>query len=222
MTYVGLPAARGGAHSLGRMSRRHAHERVSTFLASCTASIGAVQYSLRVLDVPELPRQPRLEQLVRQAFGAGATVPVDGDRVGDALDLLDRMDPQPTNRWGMAPVLLTLEARFRLLDPSTGHPLPGQDPARFDGAEYVWSVPLGISGLRLFLDNRCSLALELCIPDADDEILSRLVPSLQAHLPCTLSSEQWRSWTRTRAGSYRARKIRAPGVLPGTSGRRGR
>ena len=209
VTYVGLPIRSGGAHSLGRMSRRDAHERSVAFLLACTEPVGAIQYAFKMSDPPELGPVPRLERELRRRFRRDGEVPM--QRVGDALDFLDDIDPQPTNRWGMAPVWFWMTSTFRILDPVSRRPLPGQSPARFQGVEYEWRVPLGTSGMRLILHNTASIGLELCIPTADDETLRRVVPWLQLHLPFRLSPKHWRAWTLTKAGSWEARKIRIPG-----------
>lgn len=148
-----------------------------------------------------------------ERFGPGKQVIVPPAKVDDALTFLEQEHPQPTNKWGMAPLWFTTRAPFRILDPQTGQPLPGQDPRRYGGAEYDFMVPLGTSSLRLMLDNSARLGLELCLPDADPELLGRVVGWLQEHLPCKLSPKQWRSWTPTRTGSFKSRRMRAPAGL---------
>ena len=212
VTYIGLPISSGGAHSLGRMTRRVAYQRTMSFLGTCTLPEGAIGYSFDVHDVPELPPVPRLERELRRRFGNYVTL--HEARVEDALDFLDEIEPQPANRWGMAPVWFTATSKFRILDPASGQPLPGQDPRGFRGVEYEWGVPLGSSGLRLILNNHASLAIDLCLPFPDDAAVRRVVPWLQRHLPCKLSAKHWRAWTPTKTGSFRARKLTAPEGLP--------
>lgn len=209
VTYIGLPISSGGAHSLGRMSRRVAYERTMAFLQACTQLVDPIDHRFRIHDVPELEPIPDLGRELKRRFGN--KVALAEDRVSEALDFLDDIDPQPTNRWGMAPIWFWVTAKFRILDPATGRPLPGQDPDRFHGVEYEWSVPLGSSGLRLMLENRAQLAMELCVPEADDDVLRRVIPWLQEHLPFTFSPKQWRAWTPTKSGSFKARKMTAPG-----------
>jgi hypothetical protein len=162
-----------------------------------------------VNDVPELKPVPGLERELRRRFGNYARIKA--ERVSDALDFLDDIDPQPTNQWGMAPLWFWASCRFLILDPSTGRLLPGQNPERFHGVEYEWKVPLGTSYLRLILHNQASLGIELCIPDADEEVMRRVVPWLQKYLPFKFSPKQWRAWTPTKAGSFKVRKMAAPG-----------
>lgn len=208
VTYVGLPISSGGAHSLGTMSRRVAYERTMTFLRTCTQPAGPISYSFGVNDVPELRPIPQLERELKRRFGSYASIPA--ERVGDALDFLDEIHPQPTNRWGMAPIWFWSTSAFRILDAATGEPVPAQDPGRFRGVEYAFGVPLGSSGLRLILENTARIGIEMCLPYPDDALLRRVVPWLQHHLPCKLSAKQWRAWTPTKTGSFKSRRMAAP------------
>lgn len=210
VTYLGLPISSGGAHSLGRMSRRVAYDRTLSFLRTCTQPVGPVEHSFNVHGLAGLLPLRHPEGELRRRFGRGRHVLVEQARVGDALDFLDDVDPQPTDEGGMAPIWFEASSKFRILDPLTGTPLPDQDPERFGGAEYEWQVPLGTSGLRLILENRARLAIELCIPKPDDDVLCRVVPWLQENLPCKLSPKHWRAWTPTRSGSFKSRRIPAP------------
>lgn len=208
VTYVGLPISSGGAHSLGRMSRRTAYERTRSFLEACTEPVGHLEASFTIHDVPDLAPDLRFRRELDRRFSNWTALP--GDRLADALDFLDDIDPQPTNQWGMAPVWFSMGSSFRILDPATGNPVPGQDPARFREVQYEWGIPLGTNHLRLILNNRASVAIELCLPDADRELLARLVPWLQQRLPFRFSSKHWRSWTPTRSGSFKSRRLDAP------------
>jgi hypothetical protein len=210
VTYVGLPISSGGAHSLARMSLRAAYEKTTRFLSRCTEPITPLGHTFWLVEVPELPRDRELEHLLRRRFGPGDNVRVPHERVDDALRFLEEIDPQPANRGGMARLWLRAECTFRVRDPATGTALPGQDSDRYDGFEYEWRVALGSSRLALNLSNRASLGIDLCLPDADDETLARLVPWFQANLPCKLSAKHWKRWTPTKTGSFKAVKIAAP------------
>lgn len=89
---------------------------------------------------------------------------------------------------------------------------PARTPGRYAGVEYVWSVPLGTSSLSLSIHKSASPAINLCIPDADDELLHRIVPWPQDYLPFKMSAKQWRTWTPTKTGSFKSRRIPPPGV----------
>jgi hypothetical protein len=213
VTYSGLPVSSGGAHSLARMSRRVAYARTIDFLETCTEPLGPIDYFFHAYDVPELGRNGRLERELQRRFGRFGPlgrVSVAEVDVAGALDFLDEIDPQPANQWEMVPIWFWATASFRILDPASGRPLPGQDPALYGGFEYDWQRPLGTSGLRLILQDVAKLGMELSIPDAGAELLERVVPWLQMHLPFRLSPKHWRAWTPTRKGSYKARKVAPP------------
>jgi hypothetical protein len=208
VTYNGLPVSNGGAHSLGRMSRRTAYETTIGFLDQCTVPDGRRAY---VVFFPAVRVSPRVEppaglrDQVERRFGRAGEIPE--GRIGDALDFLDEIAPQPTNRYGMAWVWVKVQCRFRLLDPGTGRPVPGQDPRRFGGVEYVWSLPLGASRISLSLHNQAALAIDLCIPDPTEDLLRRLIPWLAASLPFKFSSKHWRVWMPTKKGSFRSKRL---------------
>ena len=205
VTYDGLPIGSGGAHSLGRMSRADAYERTMAFLETCVELDGSLEHQFALPPVPGMPRALDLEVQVKRRFGKDRPIPA--SRVAEALAFLEEIDPQPLNPWGMAPVWFWSVARFRILDPATGRPIPGQDARRFKGTTYSPGAPLGTSGLRLILVDRAAIGIDLCFPDADDDLLRRVVPWLQANLPFRLSPKQWREWTPTRTGSWKVRKL---------------
>ncbi len=200
VTYDGLPISSGGAHSLGRMTRRAAFEATTSFLQSCAEPMGRTEYAITVHEVPELTPAPQLLDELQRRFGRGRILILDEDEVAEALDFLDDIHPQSTNQWGMAPIWLSATTTYRLLDPRTPRTLPGQTDDLFHRVGYT-------NESRLLLDNRARLALTFCIPHADDELLARMIPWLQEHLPCKLSSKQWRAWTRTKSGTLRPRVL---------------
>lgn len=206
VTYDGLPISSGGAHSLGRMSRRVAFSATLEFLETCTEPLGQPEYTVTVHDVPELPRQTHLESELENRFGRGRILVLSPDEVPEVLDFLDEADPQPTNQWGMAPIWFRATTRFRLLDPVTGTALPGQNVQLEEQVGYRNEV-------RLSLDNAARLGITFCIPDADPGLLSRLLPSLQEHAPCKLSPKHWRSWTPTKVGTLKSRVLDVSGAL---------
>ncbi len=205
VTYDGLPIASGGAHSLGRMSRRDAYQRTMTFLETCTELDGPIDHHFALPPVSGLPRASELEAQVKRRFGKDRRIEV--SKVPEALAFLDEIDPQPVNPWGMAPVWLWTIARFRILDPATGQPIPGQDPRRFNATTASSGVALGANDLRLILSDKAALGINLCLPDADEDLLGRVVPWLQAYLPFRFSPKQWRAWTPTKTGGWKARKL---------------
>jgi hypothetical protein len=208
VTYDGLPVSSGGAHSLGRMTRRTAYQRTIRFLDLCTVPDGARAHAITFPADRVLPRVDPpvgLRDQVERRFGRSGEILE--DRVEDALAFLDEIAPQALNRYGMASVWLTMRCRFRLLDPETGRPIPGQDPQRFGGVEYARSVPLGTSGILLSLHNQAALSVDFCIPDPTANLLRRLMPWLAAQLPFKFSPKQWRVWTSTKTGTFRGKRL---------------
>lgn len=207
ITYVGLPISAGGAHSLGRMPVARAYERTMAFLTSCTRLAQPLTCQLLVTDMgAPLGAAERSE--LRRRFGDGDHLDLQQEQIADALDFLARLSRPLTTQVGG--LWLTLEAKFRILDPLTGEPLPGQEPARYAGVQYQRDDPLGSSRLALSLHSRATLALDLCLPDADEAVVERVLPWLQANLPFKLSSKHWMHWTPTKTGSFKGRKIASP------------
>jgi hypothetical protein len=192
------------------MSRRDAYERTMAFLGTCVELDRPPVHTFNLPHVPGMARATDLESLVKRQFGEDRPIPA--SRVAEALAFLDEIDPQPVNPWGMVPVWFWTVATFRILDPATGRPIPGQDTKRFKGTTYSPGVVLGESDLRLILSDKAVLGINLCVPDADEALLRRVVPWLQEHLPFRFSSKQWRVWTPTKTGTLKVRK------LPGTPG----
>jgi hypothetical protein len=206
-TYIGLPISSGGAHKLGSMKREVAAERIRVFLAECTVPTAPSNDYISRVHVPDLRVPHALKREMKRRFGSTREAQA---TCQEALDFFNAVDPQPTNEWGMAPIWFFSETRFRIIDPATGSVLPAQSPEFYNGLEYEWRVPLGTSQTRLQFDNRARLGIELCIPNTDDDVLDRVVPWLQDHLPMKLSPKQWRAWYPTKTGSFVARKLAAP------------
>ena len=209
VTYIGLPIDSGGAHGLGTLGFRDAYEKTSAFIDACTVEISPRTQRFLFPDVPELEEKLEWKRDFRKRFGGWgrSEVRVSDDGVEAALSFLEEVDPQPQNPWGMAPLWFTTSWQIHLRDPATDEPYPGQDAGRFDGTEYAWRVPLGVSHVRLILSNKASLGIELCIPDLDDAGLAILIPALQEHAPFRFSAKQWRRWTPTTTGTFASRVI---------------
>jgi hypothetical protein len=81
------------------MTRRAAYTRTLAFLDACTKPAGPTRHAFRVnRATPELPEVGDLERELRRRFGGAPRSPdrmldVAGDRVDDALDFLDDIDP---------------------------------------------------------------------------------------------------------------------------------
>jgi hypothetical protein len=209
VAYDGLPISSGGAHALGRISPRQALMSWRGFLGACTQP-SPITCWFDLPMTPELAVEPAVVARLSAAFPDRTRdrFPVPEDRIDQAVDLIESIEPQPTNQWGMAPVWLWLTADFQLLTPDGSGVWPGQDPGRFGRFQTPAGVRLGASSTRLVVQARRSLGLTLSIPEASDADLQRLVPWLQSHLPMRLSAKHWTRWTLTKNGrTYRGKKI---------------
>lgn len=208
VVYDGLPIASGGAHALRRMPARDALSAWLRFLSTCTAA-SPVEASFDLPTTPGLTVEPRVVRLIEEEFPrTSGRLAVAHDRIEDAIEVFESIEPLPTNRWGMAPVWLWFTADFRLRSPKGPHLWPGQDPARFGHFQTPSGVTLGASSTRLILQAKHAIGLSLSIPEASDSDLAEIVPWLQAALPMRLSSKHWTRWTLTEnRRSYRGRKI---------------
>jgi hypothetical protein len=208
VTYDGLPISSGGAHGLGRIGLRDAYGQTTSFIDSCMRLVAPREQDFCFQRVPELPDFPDWEPRFRKEFGGGSDrrIRLLDTQVDAAMAFLERVEPQPKNQWGMAPLWFTTSWRVQVLDPATKEPFPGQDPSRYSGVAYAGAA-LGESRLNLMLSNRASLGVALCFPDIDDSRLRQVIPWLQEHAPFRFASRHWRQWTPTNAGSFRARKF---------------
>lgn len=178
-----------GGHGLGGISHRSAYERTVSLLQTCLQPIGG--------GAPfEFRGEPTQADEAFDEYETGGT-------------------RQPSEGRGSGPNWFVIRTKFKILDPATGEPIPGQEPDLFNGVEYDFEMPLGTSALQLMLGNTpaeqvATIGLWLCLPDADQELLLRVVPWLQQHLPCKLSDRNWRACTPTKSGSYKLRKMPPP------------
>ncbi|HZU72364.1 MAG TPA: hypothetical protein VE990_06285, partial [Acidimicrobiales bacterium] len=218
VAYDGLPISSGGAHGLGRASARDALAAWLRFLDACTVASPIESY----FDFPATPGlmvEGEVARLIEHEFprssGRFERFPVPPEGVEAALVLLESIEPQPTNQWGMAPVWLWFEADFRLRSPRGPGLWPGQDPDLFGHFHTPSRVILGASSTRLILQAKRSLGLSLSIPVATDADLAVIVPWLQASLPmAVLEALDALDPLTDDKRSYRGMKIR-PGRAPG-------
>lgn len=211
VTYDGLPIGRGGAHALGRISGRDALAAWLRFLDLRTEP-APIQAWFDFPTTPGLSVDPDVVRLVESEFPLDPArrhrAPVPFDRAEQAVALLESIEPQPTNRWGMAPVWLWFTAAFRIRSPTGPGLWPGQDPALFGDFETPAGIVLGTSSTRLALHAKCLMGLRLSIPLATDGDLATMAPWLQEALPMRLSSKHWARWVLTKdQRSYRATKV---------------
>ncbi len=208
VAYVGLPIASGGAHGLGRISAKGALDAWQQFLDT-RAVATATRCHFLLSEPPQLKVQASVVAVLNRHFpGSGRLYPVSVDLLDEAIELLESIEPQPTNPYGMAPVWLRATTEFQLRSPHGSGLWPGQDRSLFRDFETPAGVKLGTSVTYLNLEARRSMGLMMSIPEASDQDLADVIPWLHASLPFRLSGKRWTRWTLTKNGdSYRERRI---------------
>lgn len=217
VTYDGLPASAGGAHSLRVKRPADAHERVQRFLAACTvpAEPATWTFSISADGDPaaterlaafagELLGGPRRTQRIRRDWN----VPPEA-----ALEVLGAIAAESgaTTKYGASLATLSQSLPVQLIDPATGDPFAGLSPTAFGGfAVDGYGRRLGVSGIRASYGTAGS-ALSLWLNLPADERLAPAARHLQDHLPFRLSTKHWRRWQPTRArDGYRSSKLTSP------------
>lgn len=161
VVYDGLPISSGGAHGLGRMSARDALGSWLRFL-DVRSVAEPVTARFEFPQTPGLRVERRVVRAIEDAFGQSSmrlttrvlgqppmSVDVPAPRFRDAIALLESLEPQPTNEWGMAPVWLWFTADFQMRSPNSPGVWPGQDPANFGNFQTPAGVLLGACSTRL-------------------------------------------------------------------------
>ncbi|WP_449281860.1 hypothetical protein [Leucobacter sp.] len=218
VTYDGLPASAGGAHSLRTRRPSAAHAQVQSFLDACTRTEQPPALRFQLWAGGDDARAGQWEEFARGLLGGPRNSArthrewsVRDEHAGAILGALDEAGADDVTRYGRSLAVLIVTAPTRLVDPDAGEPYPGvaaADTARFavDGYGRV----LGDSGIRAAIGTTSSsLSLWLAFP-ADD----RLGPAalhVQAHAPVRLSTKHWRRWEPMRTGDgYRSTRIPSP------------
>lgn len=217
VTYDGLPAAAGGAHSLRTKRPTQALDRVQTFLDACTAPLGAPTWGFQVAAGGTPDETERLIAAATDALGGPrqrsrthTTWNVRPDTVAAALAVLDAAGPAVTT-YGGALGALTLSAAVDLVDPAGGTPYVGMGADAYGGfAVDGYGRLLGQSGVRATVGTSASsLSLWLNLPG--DSRLEAGARHVQDNLSFKLSGKHWRRWVRTRAGDgWRSVKETSP------------
>ncbi|WP_305092292.1 hypothetical protein [Prescottella sp. R16] len=218
VTYDGLPASAGGAHSLRVGHPGKAFERVRHFVDACTESMSAPSWVFRVAADGPLASTGQLTGFATERFGGPRRRArthtewnVRPEFVDDALEVLAAAGADAVTSYGGSLAVLAGGLSVRLVDPDVGTPYPDVTPDAFgrfvvDG----YGRLLGDSGIRVTLGTAGS-ALSLWLNLPADRRLAPGARHLQDNLPFRLSAKRWRIWRPTRAGdSYRSGKIPAP------------
>jgi hypothetical protein len=218
VTYDGLPAPAGGAHSLRTKNPRTACESVQAFLDAAVTTIGAPEMSLQLWAGGPPDETDRLEAFAAAHLGGPQSRQrthtqwrVRADDVDATLDTLSGAGSGAVTGHGHPLASLVWNAQVALVDPATGLPYEGIDADAFGGfAVDGYGRLLGASGVRAtFGTTASSLSLWLAFPA--DERLHDAAAHVQKHLPFRLSAKHWRRWRATKDGqSYRATKITSP------------
>lgn len=217
VTYDGLPAAAGGAHSLRTKRPAQALDRVHTFLDACTTPLGAPTWGFQVAAGGAPDETERLIAAATDALGGPrrrsrthTTWNVRPDTVAAALAVLDAAGPAVTT-YGGALGALTLSAAVDLVDPAHGTPYVGMGADAYGGfAVDGYGRLLGQSGVRATVGTSASsLSLWLNLPG--DSRLEAGARHVQDNLSFKLSGKHWRRWVPTRAGDgWRSVKLASP------------
>jgi hypothetical protein len=228
VVYDGLPIASGGAHHLGRQSLTATRSCLESFLLDCTdrGQPDGVQLILyestsvpssfsttikeRVTPVYGLPKR---RQAVTGKNGSlwTNTWTIAPAQLSAAADWLATQLPLPRIHCVAGePLVLGVEATFKLRDPRSGDVLPFQGTEHYSGQKYGGGVPLGLSRLYSRLSDRSTWALCLSLPftQVSEELRTYLV-ALRDYLPFRLSATHWTRWQLNAEGTrYYPRKVK--------------
>ncbi|GGM53912.1 hypothetical protein [Microbacterium saperdae] len=218
VTYDGLPASAGGAHSLRTKNPRAAAERVQAFVDATVLTVGAPEMSFQLWAGGPPDVTGRFESFAAAHFGGPQSRQrthtqwrVRSEDVDATLDALSGADSGAVTGHGHPLASLVWNAQVALIDPETGTSYEGIDADAFGRfAVDGYGRLLGTSGVRAtFGTTASSLSLWLAFP-ADDR-LHDAAAHVQQHLPFRMSTKHWRRWRATKdRQSYRAAKITSP------------
>lgn len=218
VTYDGLPASAGGAHSLRTKNPRKAYESVQAFLDAAVVTVGAPELSFQLWAGGPPDIADRFEAFATARFGGPqgrqrthTRWRVLPEHVDATLDALSSADSRAVTGHGHPLASLVWSAQVAPVDPAAETPYAGIDADTFGHfAVDGYGRLLGASGVRAtFGTTASSLSLWLALP-ADDRLRAAAV-HVQEHLPFRLSTKHWRRWGATKDGqSFRATKITSP------------
>ncbi len=218
VTYDGLPASAGGAHSLRTKNPRKAYESVQAFLDTAVVTVGAPEVSFQLWAGGPPDIADGFEAFAAARFGGPQSRQrthtqwrVLPEHVEATLDALSSAGSRAVTGHGHPLASLVWNARVALVDPAVGAPYAGIDADAFGQfAVDGYGRLFGDSGVRAtFGTTASSLSLWLAFP-ADDRLRAAAV-HVQEQLPVRLSTKHWRRWRAAKDGqSFRATKITSP------------
>jgi hypothetical protein len=228
ITYDGLPISSGGAHAMSGRSPPMGLHQIRNFLSHCADAPILTHSSVEVVRGECFPVGFSLPLIARltaelgnsslQHVGAKNVLhrwTIGAGQIDDYVALLQQASPLPADPFGLRPFVVGLGYSFRLVEPTTGVVLPGQDPEMYGRFSPSPGCCLGNSQLYTRISDRSSLCLFLSFPfDDQAEAFHGLASHVQTQLPVRLSPRHWKQWRLTKAGSsYVGRRIalRLPG-----------
>ena len=218
VTYDGLPASAGGAHTLRSKHPRTAYDQVEGFLDAAVRVEGTPTLAFRLWSGGPSGSAAGLEEFAAARLGGPqrrqrthADWRVRAEDVDAVLDALIVAGPAAVTTHGHPLASLVWSAAVAVLDPDTRRPYAELTPESFgDFAVDGYGRRLGASGVQATIGTTASsLSLWLAFPG--DERLRPAAAHVQQHLPFRMSAKHWRRWTATKDGtSYRSSRIESP------------
>lgn len=206
VTHAGLPIPGGGAHPLGRLSRRVARERTTTFLEPCTKPVGPSNRPLKCATCQVFPNGVISRQschIVLVRAGRPLSPPI-GFTKPSTCSTPSILSPRTSGAWH-----LSGSARNQIFEsstPMTTLALPSQHAQQFGGPEYVWSIPLGTSCLGSIHNNNAKLGAVCVSP----------MPAIDCpNVPILGCRVNFHSKCRPRNGAFGRRRRRGPSTRIG-------
>lgn len=218
VTYDGLPAAAGGAHSLRTKKPDVAWAKVQEFVAACAQLTATPRLTFEVWSGGPANVTERFTAYASEHLGGARSRArthtewaVGTAAVEATLEVLADAGPDAVTQYGQPIASLVWSADVLLIAPVTGVPYEGIGPDDFGSfAVDGYGRVLGASGVRATIGTTGS-SLSLWINLPGDDRLSAAASHVQDHLPFRMSAKHWRRWVPTRDGSsYRATKIPSP------------
>lgn len=232
VTYIGLNLNTRRAHSLSTRGPVAAWHALQPFFDTCTEQTEPDHIMVKVYtgdDIPQrwssalISRLERVPGLSNRGWLAEGPYRVEywlaEHPIAETLSILQEFKPDFRSK--LYPCAVTLDIKFRLIDPRTGAVLAYQDPAYYgDGRPSpFYSEIFGSSRALIRLSERSIIYLFLSIPfSADDPALTDYVSILQDKLPFNMSPKSWRLWKPSRGGkkySSSRLELTAGGALHG-------
>ena len=215
ITYDGLPASSGGAHSLGQKPIRNIYTDTVNFLKGFTncdkpKDFHLILYSSQTGQYKTLPILWNLIKkfgipsygrwnfgLIKQHF---YTWNLNHKKLEEALTLLDNYAHLPRNEYG--PLVLSLKWEFYFVDPNTKTPFKNQEKIPIiDDRRHN-------SQLYLRLAQRSTMSAWFAFPFSSlDDVATNYFIELKSHLPFKPSGKHWRIWSKSNSGNWTPRVL---------------